>query len=164
MGSLLALSGAVAILLPGCSRPVGTVSGTVTYQGKPLQAGNVSFVSTDGGQSFAAGLNESGNYKVPNILGGSYKVCVETTSFKPAAQGVPAGPGGKGPAIPPGKGGPPPGAEVPEGYTPSSPAALAAAQSKKKYVPIPEKYAKDSTTDLSFTFKGGDATFDIELK
>ncbi len=148
-----------ALVLAGCGRPTGSVTGKVTYQGKPLKAGNVAFVTADGGRSFASGLTPEGTYTVPDLLGGEYKVCVETNSFKPPA------PTGSAPVVPKGaKTGPPPGANIPEGYTPSDPAAMAAAGMSKKYVPIPPKYAEPGTTDLTYTFKGGSETFDIELK
>ena len=156
------LAGAVA--LTGCGRAIGSVSGKVTHQGKVLKGGSVSFISTDGGQSFAAGIAEDGTYQVPNIASGEYKVCVETSSLKQSAGGPPPGmrgPASRGPAkdIPP-----PKDAQIPEGYTPSSPADMALAKMKKRYVEIPEKYSKAETTDLGFTADGGQQTFDIDLK
>ncbi len=155
---------AATLALTGCSKPVGTVSGKVIYQGKPLKGGSVSFVSTEGGQSFAAGLNDDGTYSIPKILGGAYKVCVETDSQKPAKDTA-AVAGSSQPVIPKGaKFEPPPGAAIPEGYTPSNPAAAAAAKAAKRYTPIPPHYADAEKTDITYTFTGGDQTFDIELK
>jgi len=161
-------------LLSGCGRSVGSVSGKVTYQGKSLKGGNVSFHSTEGGQSFSAAIKDDGSFEVPNLLGGSYKVCVETASLKGPSTtgGAPkgsGGSGGKGVTGGPkdgkeGKGAPPPDAQIPEGYTPSGPAGAKAAENLKKYVPIPDKYANPDTTDLTFTFKGGSETFNIDLK
>ena len=69
------------------------------------------------------------------------------------------------PAIPKGANkGPPPDAKVPEGYTPSDPAAAAAASSRRKYVQIPQKYAGEETTDVTYTFnvdRNGDAQPDL---
>jgi hypothetical protein len=160
----LGLFCATSLVLVGCQRPVGSVSGKITYQGKVLKGGGVSFVSTDGGQSFAAGIAEDGTYKVPDLRGGAYKVCVETSSLKAASSGSPyAGVGGPKKSKTE-KAGPPPGANVPEGYTPSDPAAAAAVTSAKRYVAIPEKYSSPDTTDLTYEFKGGAETFDIDLK
>ena len=53
---------------------------------------------------------------------------------------------------------------MPEGYKGSSPASGQAAANAKKYVPIPDKYADADKSELTFTFKGGSDTFDIELK
>lgn len=150
-------------LIAGCGRPVGTVSGKVTYQGKTLKGGSVTFVSTEGRQSFAAGIGEDGTYSVPNIRGGEYKVCVETDSQKPPPD-VMIGPGMKMPPVAKGKFGPPPDAPVPEGYTPSDPASAAAALAAKRYVKIPDQYKDPNTTTLTYTFPGGNQTFDIDLK
>jgi len=161
---------------------VGSVTGKVTSQGKALKGGSVCFVSTDGGVSFSAGIREDGTYTVPELQGGSYKVCVETSSQKPAQSGNQPNYGssssakygggkagsstsGTPPLIPKGaKTGPPPDAAIPEGYTPSDPAAMASVAAGKRYVHIDEKYAKPDTTDITYTFKGGAETFDIDLK
>ena len=162
--SALVLVGAVSLLLGGCARPVGTVTGKVTYQGKPLKGGNVSFHSTEGRPSFASGIAEDGTYKVPDIQGGSYKVCVETASLKPS-QGAPMmGPKVSGPPPDAKTGAPPKDADIPEGYKPSAPAAGQTAANLKKYVAIPDKYAKPDQTDLTYEFKGGSDTVNIDLK
>lgn len=155
-GTALAVA---ALAAAGCGRPVGSLTGKVTYQGKALKGGNVTFVSTDGGQTFTGTITADGTYSVPQMTGGEFKVCVETTSVKPAG-----GPAAQ-PVIPKGaKTAPPPGANLPEGYTPSDPAAMAKAAADKRYVPIPPKYADPKDTDLTYSFKGGDQTFDIDLK
>jgi hypothetical protein len=139
------------------------VTGKVTYQGKPLKGGSVSFVSTEGRQSFASGIDEDGTYLVPNLRGGSYKVCVETSSLKPAKEHSIYTK--MAPIVPKGaKTGPPADAQVPEGYTPSDPAAMAAMTAKKRYIPIPEHYADPELTDITYTFNGGAETFNIDLK
>jgi len=130
----------------------------VTYQGQPLKGGNVSFNSTDGNQSCSTPIKEDGTYQVPKLEGGTYKVCVETESLNPPSPF--AGP--RDAKV--GKGGPPPGAKVPEGYTASGPAGAKAAEARKKYVRIPEKYGNPNTTDLDYTYKGGSQTFNIDLK
>ncbi|MBN9523993.1 hypothetical protein J0H58_36700 [bacterium] len=156
-----------ALFVAGCNRPVGSVTGKVTYQGKELKGGGVTFVSTEGQQSFAATITPEGTYKVPDLLGGDYKVCVDTSSLKPAKGGlsVPGAAAYQQPVVPKGaKTGPPPGAVLPEGYQASDPAAMAKNNSAKRYVAIPPKYAEAGTTDLTYTFKGGAETFDIDLK
>jgi hypothetical protein len=172
----LFLVGAIAVLLPGCGRSVGTVTGKVTYNGKALKGGNVSFQSTEGLQSYSTEIKEDGTYSA-TIQTGSYKVCVETASLKPPATG--GGPKTGSSGGPPGakgmtktgpkdakegKGGPPPDAAVPEGYTPSGPAAAKTAENLKRYVQIPDKYGDPTKTDLTYTFKGGTDPFDIDLK
>jgi hypothetical protein len=157
-----AVAAFAALTVAGCGRPVGSLSGKVTYNGKAIRGGNVTFVSTDGGSSFTGTITADGTYAVPQMAGGDYKVCVETASAKPATTSAP---GGVLPAIPKGaKVGPPPGANIPEGYTPSDPGAMSKAAAEKRYTPIPAKYADPKDTDLTYTFKGGDQTFDIDLK
>ena len=150
------------VLLAGCSRGEGALSGKVTYKGVPLKGGNVSLVSTDGGNSYAGVVGEDGTYSIPKVTTGAFKVCVETDSLKPSPAG--AGVKGSGPSGAPKNSGPPPGANVPEGYSASDPASAAAASKAKRYTQIPDKYGKAETTDLTFEVKGGDNKFDIDLK
>lgn len=162
------------LILAGCSRPVGSISGKVTYQNKPLKGGSITFVSNEGRKSVPATIGLDGTYKIDSIAAGTYKVCVDTSNLKPPTGGGPSGykggsggkgfvPGG-GNKPPPGKGGPPPDAVVPEGYKPSSPADGALAENAKRYMKIPDSYKDADKTDLSYTIAGGSQTFDIELK
>jgi hypothetical protein len=163
----------VAFALVGCQRPVGTVTGKVSYQGKTLKGGSIAFVSTEGRMSFAGTIKDDGTYEVPDVVGGSYKVCVDTAWLK-SGGGATTNPmytgyGAKKPSAPkqadPPKGaGPPPDAPEDHKATASSPMGMQAAKNQKKYVEIPSKYASPETTDLTFTFNGGSAPFDIDLK
>lgn len=65
--SLTALLGAV--VLAGCGpteAPSGTVSGTVTLDGAPVESGEITFVSSDGGA--AAGPITNGQFKLEGSL------------------------------------------------------------------------------------------------
>jgi hypothetical protein len=161
-GACLSLIGVVAIfVLAGCGRSSGSLSGKVKFKNQLLTGGNVSFVSIDGGQSYASAIGEDGRYMIPKLSGGEYKVVVETKSLLgQSGDGAAARPS----SIPKGKFGPPPDAKIPEGYTPSDPAAMASMRAKNLYMFIPEKYGNLDTTDLVYEFKGGDQTWDIELK
>lgn len=158
------------LLLAGCSRPTGTLSGKVTYMNKSLKGGTVTFVSAEGRQSYSADIKEDGTYFVMSITGGDYKVCVDTSHLKPpSAAGGYTGSGGKSAPPAPAAGdkkgaAPPPGAALPEGYTPSNPSEANAAANAKKYVQIPESYKDADKTDLKLTVTGGPQTFDIPLK
>ncbi len=164
---------ACILTVAGCQRPVGSVSGKVVYKDKALKGGTVSFVSTEGRQSFATEIKEDGTYSIDRITGGTYKVCVDTSHLKPPSSGPTksGGSGGKG-FVPPGmkqddkniKSAPPPDAVLPEGYKGSSPADAAIASNAKKYIEIPESYKDETKTDLNFTIVGGANTFDINLK
>jgi hypothetical protein len=150
--------------LAGCARPVGSVSGKVTFQGKRLKGGYVTFVSTEGQPSKPAEIGIDGIYTIPSITAGSYKICVETDSLRPRALPV-AEPGTKmkGPTA-----GNKEGFNVPEGYTPSSPAdaSIVAANQKNaaRFVAIPPSYGTADKTTLSYNVVGGEQTYDIELK
>lgn len=159
------------ITLAGCSRPVGTVKGKVTYMNKALKGGSVSFVSSEGRQSFSGEIGDDGSYSIANITGGDYKVCVDTSYLKPdkSVMGGMGGPGGKGVAPPGGDKGaknmaPPKDAAIPEGYKASNPAEGQALANAKKYVEIPLKYKDTDKTDMSYTVTGGEQKYDIELK
>lgn len=151
------------LVVAGCNKPVGTVSGKVTYQGKALKGGGVTFVSTDGGRSFAGIIGPDGSYKVTEIVGGTYKVTVDNNSLKGQERTGPAT-AAPPPLVPAGaKGGPPPGANLPAGYVASDPNAMKANAAGKNYVALPPKYLSADTTDITYEFKGDD-TFNVELK
>lgn len=167
----------LALALVGCSRPVGSITGSVSHNGKPLKGGSVVFVSLDGNPSQSADITENGTYSLNQLTAGQYKVCVDTSYLAPqqsASGPMTPGKGGKmmmpptgtpSPLIPKdAKTAPPKDANIPEGYTPSDPAAMQSAAKAKKYVKIPDKYKDPATTDLTYEAKGGAETFPIELK
>ncbi len=160
------LTAIVSLLwLTGCGRPVGSITGKVTYQGNPVKGGNISFVSTEGEPSQTSPLAEDGSYSIPRITGGEYKVVVETASLRPTP--VPQPSPGKGKTkIPEQKLEANP--DIPAGYRPSSPADESAIKAQafkvKRFVAIPNQYGDSNTTDLTYTAVGGSQTHNIELK
>ena len=62
----------------GCSPGKGTVSGKVTYKGKPVVWGTVSAVASDNVQ-YAAPITPQGTYSIPNVPYGSLTVTVLVT-------------------------------------------------------------------------------------
>jgi len=176
------------ISVAGCGAGVGDVSGTVTYKGAPLKGGTITLVNTSTGPSFSTGINEDGSYTLSKVVAGSYKVCVDTETLKPATA-TRAGAGSSGPGVPSssgsslgkGKGmlpmpgcGPDlqkkfegkkmtPGEEggAPKGYRDGF---TVMAENAARYIKIPSKYAKPETTDLTFEAKSGSQTLPIELK
>lgn len=155
----LALLVATGVLLSGCSRPTGSITGTVSHNGKALKGGSVTFISTEGLVSDSGAIGDDGRYSVPQITSGKFKVCVDTSFLAPPTTGGPRGASGPitGAA-------PPPGALIPEGYKPSNPADAAIASNAKKFVKIPTKYKFEDQTDLSYEVKAGPQTYDIDLK
>lgn len=106
--SLVALFGSV--VLAGCGpaeAPSGTVSGTVNLDGTPLESGEITFISSNGGA--ASGAITNGQFKLDGSLPlGEYKVGVGAAPLTEA-------PGAEGDSAAP------PASSVPAGYhTPSS--------------------------------------------
>src|SRR5262245_46998276 len=67
---------AAALLIVGCSDPTtGQVSGKVTWGGKPLEKGNITFVPADGKSPTAGGEVNGGNYSV-RVSVGKMKVSI----------------------------------------------------------------------------------------
>ena len=62
----------------GCGgEPSGSVSGKVTYNGKPVTIGGVLFVNPDTGIGASAELDASGSYKVLSLRTGEYQVTIQ---------------------------------------------------------------------------------------
>jgi hypothetical protein len=128
----------------GCGSQSATVSGKVSYNGKMLKGGNVTFVSTEGKPSASASIEENGTYtcKAPT---GKVRISVETSSLKPTMMG-----GAKKYSAPAGQTSP---------YDTSG-----STDASKRYVEIPDNYADPDKSGLTLEVKGGSQTHDIELK
>jgi hypothetical protein len=127
--------------IPGCGsgKATATVTGTVTYQGKPLPAGKVSFFGLDG--QVASGLiGEDGSYEITNVPLGLVKVAV-STPLPPPPEIIKAAKEGKRRF---GKGNP---------ITVDS-----------NTVSIPAKYSEPAKSGLSLTVTEGSQPYVIELK
>jgi hypothetical protein len=137
------------LLLPlmGCSS-AGTVTGKVTFQGKPLPAGTVIFVPEKGGGAFRSEIF-NGDYKVEKVPSGPVKIAVTTPSsstppmdyimkMRPPAEVLQK--------VAPGK--------SPEDFTKQPP---------PQTEPIPKKFSDPDTSGLTYTVKGGSQVFDINL-
>jgi hypothetical protein len=124
------------------------VSGSVTYKGKPVPAGSVQYVTSDG-VAYSSPLAKDGTFSISDVPVGELVIVVETDSAKEF----------KAPKDPnterrmnhqqqrPGSDG---GGAAPE---PEAPV----------YVKIPEKYGKAKTSPLTQTLKVGRNTNQIEL-
>jgi hypothetical protein len=63
----------------GCSQEGGTISGSVTFNGQPVEAGSISFRPADGmGQILAARI-ENGNYSIAGATPGGRTVAIRGT-------------------------------------------------------------------------------------
>lgn len=116
---LLAASGLIVtmVFVAGCGKSDSSgrlaISGSVTFQGKPLDQGNIQFTSADpsGKQAISGGMIKDGKFSVPADKGlppGKYRVRITSTDAGSAA--APAMPGDPAPVakerIPPEYSGP----------------------------------------------------------
>ncbi len=142
---------ALALLaVAGCLRraqPTGTVSGKITYKGKPVPAGClVTFVS-DRGVVALGTVDASGSYKLmtagkPDIPALEYNISV---TF----------PGVVGPEMTD---------EDERKYMAGDPETLAKFSRKEHMAPIPTKYADEFKSGLSYQITKGANSFDIDLQ
>jgi len=58
----------VFLILAGCGKPQATVSGKVTYKGKPVPAGQITLIAPESGKAIAADLDSSGSFTCPGTL------------------------------------------------------------------------------------------------
>lgn len=144
-GYRLALSLAFVSGLTGCGGGpyTATVSGKVTYRGKPLEDGWVAFVHPDG--RFAkAMIQPDGTYSSPEVPGGQVKVTVISEPTPPPL---------------------PPGARLPGGTrVPPNPTYMEAVKKALNHARIPDKYRNPDSSGLSLTVNRGSNQFDIPLE
>jgi hypothetical protein len=131
----------LALVAAGCRSGSGSLSGTVTYQSKPLTGGSVIVYCSDR-QIVHGVIGPDGRYAIPDVPRGPAVVTVQThprtpfgTRFQPNLPAPVNGP------IMPGESGP------------GVPAAAA----------IPPKYALPEESGLSVTVGPGPQTYDIDL-
>lgn len=92
---LLSLSVVIGIGSAGCrpAPPVGTLAGTITIEGTPLESGVVCIGSTEGGGGTAP-LDESGGFRfVGGLPLGEYRVWLEPPALPPEALNPDLSPG-----------------------------------------------------------------------
>jgi hypothetical protein len=65
----------VLVLVGGCAPGMGSVSGTVTYQGKPLETGTIIFYDS-AKNAPAATINKDGTFAIPKVAAGKAKIAV----------------------------------------------------------------------------------------
>lgn len=138
------LLAALAVL--GCdSRPTGTITGKVTFQGQPVTAGHVTFLGQDG--RVASGqITDDATYTIYGAPVGAVKILVDSRPppnivLKEPPKSV------RNLKLP--------GAEDPE-VTVTPPRV-------GKYVPIPERYSRSDQSELTYTVRKGAHTHDLVL-
>jgi hypothetical protein len=143
----LSLALAAAVCAAGCGGGSASVSGEVTYDGKPLPGGNITFVSTEGRGGGSATLDPSGKYTIVRLPAGTYRVSVVTSTLKPGIG-----------MTKPKNYAPPAGASNPAGYKPPENEDMS-----KRYVPIHADYESEKSSGLEFKVKAGANTINIPL-
>jgi hypothetical protein len=153
LGLLAALTLGLSV---GCSanpNAPAKVAGKVTYNGKPLPAGSVTFHSEDKGD-YSSALTEDGSYTISDLPAGKMTVTVETETYNPKKKG-PAYGGAKGAAID---------KEYAEAMSKAGGQMGGHSDATKNYIKIPAKYAGKDSSELTATLKAGKQTKDFELK
>ena len=87
-GALLVLAAAAG----GCGKSTATLSGTVTYRGRPVTSGEVVFLAADGRTVAHAPIGPDGYYTVQGVPPGQARVAVDNPppSWYATAQRLPA--------------------------------------------------------------------------
>jgi hypothetical protein len=133
---------AAALAAAGCGESrTGTLTGTVSYRGKPVVYGVVLVQCADGTRS-ATNIRPDGSYTVERLLAGPVKIGVNSpeppdAAAQSAAAAQPARPAGPPPNLP--------------------------AVDKSKWFNIPDELGDPETSGKSTTVTAGTTHFDIQL-
>jgi hypothetical protein len=126
-------------LATGCGgQAKGTVSGTVTYQGKPLPSGFVTFV-VENGSPLHSDIHSDGSYRMDDVPVGPVKIGVQPKSGGDKLQSSP----------------------MPRNRQDFAKVKAAVTESD---TPIPPKYSDPTKSGLTYTVTKGSQQHDIELK
>jgi len=131
----------LCLVVSGCGKKLGEVTGTVSYKGKNLKNGSVLFSGSDGVE-YTTNIDESGQYTAKVILGDA-KVrvtCIDDSAMVNYTKALSAASRAKDTK-----------------KIPSPPRG-------GSFSLIPEKYNDYATSGLSTTVKSGKNPYDIDLK
>ncbi len=135
-----------ASLMIGCSPKVGEISGEVTYKGKPIPGGFVTFrPANEAENAVTYSLERDGKFKV-ELPVGEVRVCIDNREFEPTPATLP-------PTLP--------GVNLPPEVVKS---LGEPAKTSDRWVKIPVKYYELEKSDIKFSVTGGPQTYNIELK
>ncbi len=149
--SLVFLAGVLVVWTAGCtgSHAPGKIKGTVTYNGQPLPAGNVTFHSESKG-SYNAPLLRNGTYEVVDLPAVPMVVTVDTEFLNPNKK-VPSYGGKKGQEA------------YMERLAAEKKGGAQIREDADPYTKIPAKYADKTATPLKMTVKAGRQEYNIDL-
>jgi hypothetical protein len=141
----LVLVSIAVLLFVGCRprAPKGTVSGTITYQGQPVNGATLLLYPTfgDEGAEISIPVSQEGTFRTDDVVAGEYKVVVQ------------ASPGNPGPST--------------KGMSPEQLAKMKDQLEQMKApatIKYPDRYKQRDKTDLNVTVVRGDQTLPLELK
>jgi hypothetical protein len=132
---LALVAGAACLLAAGCAPPKTTVTGKVTYRGRPVPWGAVTLIGGDG-IAHPGALQADGSFTIPGVPVGRVKIGVRSENPSP---GMPLM--RSGPAAPP----------------PARQASIPAPVIKPtvEWVPIPDRYADPDRSGLTGEVREG---------
>ncbi len=128
------------VLMAGCSKPKGSISGKVIYGKDPLKGGFLTF-TPEKGPPVHAKIESNGEYHVNNVPVGEVKITVQGETATGADFVNKAGP-----------------------PMPKSPEEMKQMMMPKNEVKIPTKYSDPAKSDLTYTVVEGPQEHDIMLK
>lgn len=144
----------LAIGCKGSKNPSSQVSGKVTYNGKPVSAGTITFNLKEGG-NYGSSLKADGSYMVTGLPAEEMIVTVETESANPKQPKANYGaPGQKGKDAP---------TDMYNKMMKDKGFGKDAVQESGAYVPIPKKYADKDKSPLRLNLSRGDNKKDFDL-
>ncbi len=132
----------LAVTIAGCGPRPASVSGTVTFKGRPLPSGTVMFHGSDGNVRHGSIL-ENGKYTITEAPLGAVRITVQSHPVLPTRI---TGRFSTPPAAPP-------------ELTPKAPD-----EGKTREVPIPPRYKDPEKSGLTYTVNAGSQTHDIDLR
>ncbi len=150
----------LSVLVVGCGKGGGTVSGKVTYKGETLKRGVVQFFPESAGGSFTSPIKSDGTYSIPNVPRGMAKISVISGSAKPPDQMMKSR-GGMG-GVKAAKGMQQQQEKLKQQNIP--PGAASAADAAEEGPSVPPMYNDPEKSNLKVEVTGGKQTHDITIQ
>ncbi|MBM4068461.1 MAG: hypothetical protein FJ271_05885 [Planctomycetes bacterium] len=158
---MLILVGIVfSVSIAGCTKgPAKGVGmdGKVTYQGKPVPGGRITFHPKDGGPAYTAEIQYDGTFAAKDVPALGAVIVTVDNSFLKGAEGPIGDPTveakAKGENI-----------KVDPKMLQQKENVKVDTSKARKYIELPAKYAKKESSDLTWDIKAGNAPTTIELK
>jgi hypothetical protein len=145
----------VVLFSLGCGKPTGDISGKVTYQGKPVSGGTITFLDADKRQVGSAILGADGEYSLIKVPAGPVKITVTT----PTAPTV-----GRRSQDSSSQDKPDPRAKTPPPEVNPNAPKWKGGVNKLRIVSVPAKYHTPEQSGLTYTVQPGSQEHNIDLQ